>query len=382
MEEEWRELKEWKGVDFSGCFLVSNMGDVKTIDRWVPCSSGKKQHRKSIYLKKCMDKGGYLHVSICKNRIHKTPPVHILVMNLFNPNPNPEIYTDINHIDEDKTNNRLDNLEWTTHKGNINHGTGIERRAETVKNKFMPIIQLDLSGNIVDVYKLREDISVKNQNFHTDHIIRRINKNRNICYGYFWIRETDYNKLSKENLIILINSQTEYNAKMKSQRTDSEKVKIVQLSKNGELLNIWDSERSAAISLDVSPSAIVRAVSGKTRICCGYFWMQYSVYKNMTQKEIENFVKYRPYEEKCIKIVQLDRNNGFIRVWDSITEAKNALNISGTTNICACLKKKNNTCKGFKWMYLDEYNEAIEKVNNDGKAITQKEGTETENKKA
>lgn len=312
----------------------------------------------------------------------RLPPVHILVMNLFNPNPNPEIYTDINHIDEDKTNNRLDNLEWTTHKGNINHGTGIERRAETVKNKFMPIIQLDLSGNIVDVYKLREDISVKNQNFHTDHIIRRINKNRNICYGYFWIRETDYNKLSKENLIILINSQTEYNAKMKSQRTDSEKVKIVQLSKNGELLNIWDSERSAAISLDVSPSAIVRAVSGKTRICCGYFWMQYSVYKNMTQKEIENFVKYRPYEEKCIKIVQLDRNNGFIRVWDSITEAKNALNISGTTNICACLKKKNNTCKGFKWMYLDEYNEAIEKVQNDGKAITEKEGTETENKKA
>lgn len=102
----------------------------------------------------------------------------------------------------------------------------------------------------------------------------------------------------------------------------------------------------------------------------------------MTQKEIENFVKYRPYEEKCIKIVQLNRDNSFIRVWDSITEAKNALNISGTTNICACLKKKNNTCKGFKWMYLDEYNEAIEKVQNDGKAITEKESTETKNKEA
>lgn len=62
---------------------------------------------------------GYFYVSLCKKGSIVKHYIHRLLAEAFIPNENN--YNEVNHIDEDKTNNNLNNLEWCSHKYNINH---------------------------------------------------------------------------------------------------------------------------------------------------------------------------------------------------------------------------------------------------------------------
>lgn len=73
---------------------------------------------------------GYLQVSICEGGKKLTRGVHRLVAEAFISRDDPSLV--VNHIDEDKTNNSVENLEWVTCAENINHGTARKRARETV----------------------------------------------------------------------------------------------------------------------------------------------------------------------------------------------------------------------------------------------------------
>ena len=123
MKEIWRDCKGYEGK-----YQVSNLGRIWGV---------KRQH----YLKPTITSNGYLEVCmIAKNGKQKVELVHRLVALAFIDNP--DKLPQVNHKDEDKTNNCVDNLEWTTCKQNINYGTGIERRA---KQRMMPIRCIDLN---------------------------------------------------------------------------------------------------------------------------------------------------------------------------------------------------------------------------------------------
>ena len=95
------------------------------------------------------DKGGYLKVTLSKNREYKTCNVHRLVAEVFLPNP--DNLPEVNHIDEDKTNNRVENLEWKSHKGNCNHGTRNKRMAKAKTNgkTSKKVLQFTLDGEFI-----------------------------------------------------------------------------------------------------------------------------------------------------------------------------------------------------------------------------------------
>ena len=80
-------------------------------------------------LKQRKNNRGYLMANLRKDNKHYCKTVHRLVAQAFILNP--ENKTDVNHIDEDKTNNHVSNLEWVTHKENCNHGTRNERTSKT-----------------------------------------------------------------------------------------------------------------------------------------------------------------------------------------------------------------------------------------------------------
>lgn len=114
-------VEEWRTVIYNGevfeDYEVSSLGNVRSLKR------GKVREMK---LRKNND--GYLYVHLRKQGKEKYCYVHRLVACTFIPNDD-ETKTDVNHISEVKTENFVENLEWCTHKENMNYGTCIERMA-------------------------------------------------------------------------------------------------------------------------------------------------------------------------------------------------------------------------------------------------------------
>ena len=107
MEEIWKSVGIVKGIDFTGLYEASNLGYIRSIDSICEYIDGRKRHLKGRVLRPSIDKKGYSSVTLYKNGLKVCVRVHRLVLQTFEPNPNPEIYTEINHIDENKKNNCL-----------------------------------------------------------------------------------------------------------------------------------------------------------------------------------------------------------------------------------------------------------------------------------
>jgi hypothetical protein len=122
-------IEIWKNViGFEGSYQVSNLGRVKSLAR-VDRSGHKLQER---ILKNTIDSYGYLVVGLFKNSVNHTHKVHRIVATIFIPNP--ENKPQVNHINGNKLNNIVDNLEWATHQENKTHSciTGLAARGSRV----------------------------------------------------------------------------------------------------------------------------------------------------------------------------------------------------------------------------------------------------------
>ena len=125
--EEWRDIK-----GFEGKYMVSNLGRVKSLNY--------KRTGKERILKGRKDGSGYLQVILCKDGIKKDYKVHQLVGNAFLSNP--QGYKELNHKDEDKTNNCADNLEWCSRSYNMNYGTRAEKT-------YKPVLSVDKESGLI-----------------------------------------------------------------------------------------------------------------------------------------------------------------------------------------------------------------------------------------
>ena len=116
MMEEWKEIPGYEGL-----YEVSNKGNVRNVRR-----------NKLLRLQKTNN--GYIRVVLSKNRIKTGFQVHRLVALTFLPNP--DNLPQVNHKDEDKTNNSVENLEWCNHNYNNTYGTRIERQSKSLTKNW------------------------------------------------------------------------------------------------------------------------------------------------------------------------------------------------------------------------------------------------------
>lgn len=183
------EIEVWKSLDFMNYpeYEVSNMGRVKSLKR------GKE---KILHQEK--NKNGYLRIQLCSNN-KKNFSVHRLVASAFLENP--ENLSCVNHKNEIKTDNRVENLEWVSYKYNNNYGTRNERISESNKDKpkseehkqnlQTPIIQLTINNKFIKEWFGATQAS-QDLNLSQGNITACCRKKRNKCGGYKWVYKSDY----------------------------------------------------------------------------------------------------------------------------------------------------------------------------------------------
>lgn len=184
MKEIWRPIKGYETY-----YEVSNLGNVRSLNRIVTYSDGRKGLHKGKIMKIRKDKDGYLICSLCKNSKYSTITVHRLVAEAFIPNP--DKLPEVNHKDENKANNFVfvnkdgsvdlgkSNLEWCTRSYNINYGTRNEKISK-------PVLQLDKEKDaIISEYQSAKEAERK-LNIDHSNITRCCNGKQKTYKGFKW----------------------------------------------------------------------------------------------------------------------------------------------------------------------------------------------------
>jgi hypothetical protein len=128
MNEIWETVPGYRGK-----YEVSNLGRVRSY---------------GVIISQRVGSYGYYRVNLYIGKLKKTVPVHRLVAKAFIPNPNN--LPQVNHIDEDKKNNRVDNLEWCDNYYNTHYGGAIKRAAE---GRSKPVVQMDIDGTYIATHQ-------------------------------------------------------------------------------------------------------------------------------------------------------------------------------------------------------------------------------------
>ena len=160
--EEWRPIK-----DFEDRYLISNYGQVKVIKT--------NQIRKT----RTFTNTPYVGIALWDGNKYHNKLIHILVAEAFLEKPDSNIELEVDHIDCNPKNNQVDNLQWITHKENLERSFELGHQNKLKK----PVGQYDLQGNLIATY---ESYNEAFRQTNIWHINEAANGTRNTAGGYIW----------------------------------------------------------------------------------------------------------------------------------------------------------------------------------------------------
>ena len=177
-------------VGYEGYYEVDQFGRVFGLARSIVVVDGNRtytKHLKEKKIKQAMNSNGYKVVSLVMNGKQTNVYVHRIVAEAFLPNP--DNLPMVNHKDEDKTNNFLENLEWCTAAYNNTYGKAIERRAKKLRGreseKRVAVIQRRPDGSFKARFASVTE-AAKVMDGSTSAISAVCRGKRKMAYGYIW----------------------------------------------------------------------------------------------------------------------------------------------------------------------------------------------------
>ena len=196
-EEIWKDIyyydfrtDEW--VDYRGIYQISNLGNVKSLERFDTLGRIIKEK----ILKCGTDKDGYVQVLLYKNGKSSIYKIHRLVAFMFIKNDDMINKKCINHKDKNKQNNNVKNLEWCTHEYNINYGNRNKNAAESKFKKgnyksennprCLKVAQYDLNGNLIRIWDYAKQVTEEfgwNYNTFNSHLTGKCSSKYK---GFIW----------------------------------------------------------------------------------------------------------------------------------------------------------------------------------------------------
>lgn len=195
--EIWKDIKEYEGL-----YQVSNLGRVRSLDRTYIAYNrfcDIETYIKGKILKNVYNKKGYQYVGLHKDGKRKNIFVHRLVAETFLPNPDNKPC--VNHINTVRDDNRVENIEWCTHKENNNNPLTIKKMRESAPKTFMgkfskehprsiPIIQLNIHNTPIKLWLSLSD--AKRNNYRDSEISSCCRGRKKTHKGYKWMYLDDY----------------------------------------------------------------------------------------------------------------------------------------------------------------------------------------------
>lgn len=186
-----KEVEEWKPVvGYEGLYEVSDWGNVRSLDVYLPSKGGSLALRRGRQLKQYLDKDGYCRVGIHKGGKESTVGVHQLVALAFIPNP--ENLPIIDHINGIRNDNRVENLRWFTVK--LNNSTEQAKHKKSLaafkrKDNKKIIYQYTLDGELVAEYESTSEAE-RVKGYGRSALSKCALGKQGTSYGYIW----SYNK--------------------------------------------------------------------------------------------------------------------------------------------------------------------------------------------
>lgn len=159
------------------------MGRIRAFAKLLNSGATKTRFSPMQILKPVIQKSGYAHIGLWRNQVCKQFRIHRLVAQAFCANDDPIHKNQVNHINENKLDNRADNLEWVTPKQNTNHGSAIMRRIYGREKA----VGCYLDGTLIREFKSQAEANAFCKVARNDgHISSCCQGKQKSAYGYKW----------------------------------------------------------------------------------------------------------------------------------------------------------------------------------------------------
>lgn len=174
-------MEVWKDIEgFEGLYQISNEGNGKSLERYIESDKKTRLLKERQLVPKEINSKDYLCFHLFKNGKDYFPTIHQLVAQAFIPNPNN--YDVVHHIDEDPTNNKVENLMWMDRSEHQSMHMK-ERHSHNVGLK--QVCQYTLDGKLVNIWKSAYE-AAETLGYTRGNICDCCREKRKQAYGFIW----------------------------------------------------------------------------------------------------------------------------------------------------------------------------------------------------